>query len=185
MQNHRTRIRVNFVSWHFGGLAVVFGCESCFLAVGPSFLAVWPSFFWEVDGSWFLVVKLWCLMVVLGPLWAAHPACELEPSIIVVRHVALSLCRCGRTAAHYGSLIFVFSERTTSIHSLLLLRGQTPETRGQRGPLNKVPRHGDEVPRQWKGQLPCHSTQGGHMLRSRWADPSVLSSIARPEYVAQ
>ena len=59
-------------------------------------------------------------------------------------------------------------------HSIFSYEVSHPEPRGQRGPQQEVPRHGDEVPRHWKGQLPCHSRKCGQSPRTRlyrWAKP--------------
>ena len=179
---------------------------SWFLLVWPSFLVLWPSF-WGVYGSRVLVVWLllwgiwvtglrqwvWAVLTGLGgPHSFPDENLDLIGPITVVRHVAFSLRRCGRTADTMICFSFSVRSQPRFFHtlSLLVLRVQTAETtRTTTSRREEFPRHGDEAPRQWKKPLamPLHSRTARRtapikvvQLVLHGQKFVVLSSLARP-----
>ena len=165
---------------------------SWFLLVWPSFLVLWPSFwgfmghgFWLCGccfGEWGQLVA-WMyrtaghLTGLGGPHSFPDENLDLIGPITVVRHVAFSLRRCGRTADTMICFSFSVRSQPRFFHtlSMLVLRVQTAETtRTTTSRREEFPRHGDEAPRQWKKPLamPLHSGQRGELPPSRlyrWA----------------
>ena len=175
---------------------------SWFLLMWSSFLVLWPSF-WVNMGHGF-----WLCGCCFGA-WSANFACDIARSgpsdslghtffsrrksrligpIIVVRHVAFSLRRCGRTADTMMCFSFSICSQPRFFHTLLLLvlRVQTAET--TRTTTSREKNFHDTATRRHangKSHLPCHSTADSaancpHQGCTYGQKFVVLSSLARP-----